>query len=327
MGFSDPLNPNFDPSSPNFRGKRLKRAREVFQEAQQNLVELLTVHSPKSKSSQPIVNVDREIKKINLRAESLGVLSNDRVINIFIKASNVIKKHGLNIGTELSQIYRRNSVDLNCERHMQIFNKFNIIPQFCFGCYKVQVEPRSLLELLKLFLIFDQISLPENNTRKCMIEIRPEISGFYKGLIYCSSIEGAYQIADYLEVIVKEKFGSVLSIAVKRGCSEYSLAFPDYKKINLSGAQHMNYNYNWKNIEEDYDDNIGTKHKAPIWPSLSCLSLSDVLIFRNWIDYAKGIGDSSAEFLNQDGVISQKVYKIAKARLDSYSWSDSSGPG
>ena len=63
---------------------------------------------------------------------------------------------------------------------MKVFNKFNIIPKFCFGCYKVLVEPRSILELIKLFVVFDQIKLVENNTRKCMIEMRPEISGFYK---------------------------------------------------------------------------------------------------------------------------------------------------
>ena len=216
----------------------------------------------------------------------------------------------------MSQTFRRNSVDLNCARHMQIFNKFNVIPKFCFGCYKVQVEPRSVLELIKLFVVFDQIKLSGNNTRKCMIEMRPEISGFYKGLIYCSGLEEAYQIADYLRMFVKEKFGSELPLAVKRGCSEYQMAFPNYNAINKSGAQLMNYNDDWKLIEEDYDSKNSTKRERIMSPSLSCLSLSDILIIRNWIDYAKGIGDSSAQLLNQNGVISQKMYKIARARLE-----------
>ena len=86
-----------------------------------------------------------------------------------------------------------------------------------------------------------------------MIELRSEISGFYKGLIYCSSLEEAYQIADYLEMIVKETFGSELPLAVKRGCSEYPVSFPEYKAINKSGTQLMKYNEDWKSIEEDYD--------------------------------------------------------------------------
>ena len=62
------------------------------------------------------------------------------------------------------------------------------------------------------------------------------------------------------------------------------------------------------------------KSKRTIPPSLSSLNLSDVLIMRNWIDYAKGIGDSSAQFLNQDGLVSKKVYEIAKTRLETHLW-------
>jgi hypothetical protein len=156
-----------------------------------------------------------------------------------------------------------------------------------------------------------------------MIEMRSEVSGFYKGLIYCSSLEEAYQIADYLEMVVKEKIGSGLPLVVKRGCSEYPIAFPDYKEINKSGAQLMNYNEDWKLIEEDYDSKNLIKSTRTIPPSLSCLSLSDVLIIRNWIDYAKGIGDSSAHLLDQSGVVSQRIYKSAKTRLETYSWTES----
>ena len=40
-----------------------------------------------------------------------------------------------------------------------------------------------------------------------MIEMRPEVAGFYKGLIYCSDLEEACQITDYLEMVIKEKLG------------------------------------------------------------------------------------------------------------------------
>jgi len=291
-----------------------------YAEAQGNLVQLLTSYISQKKSSQPIVKADQEIKEINLNENASGVISNDKIIHLFYKSSNIIKKYGLDLGTQLSQTYKRNSVEFDCKRHMQIFNKFNVIPKFCFGCYKVQVEPRSVLELIKLFVVFDQIKLSENNTRKCMIEMRSEISGFYKGLIYCSSLKEAYQIAGYLEMVVKEKIGSGLPLAVKRGCSEYAIAFPDYKEINKSGAQLMNYNEDWKLIEEDYDSKNAIKSKSTILPSLSCLSLSDVLIIRNWIDYAKGIGDSSAQLLNQNGIVSQRTYEMAKSRLERHVW-------
>ena len=72
-----------------------------------------------------------------------------------------------------TQIFRRNSINLNCERHHKAFNEFNIIPKFCFSCFKVQIEPKNILELFKLFFIFDKLELPKNNTRKCTVELRP----------------------------------------------------------------------------------------------------------------------------------------------------------
>ena len=165
----------------------------------ENLVEFLAYYGPQKEVSYPTVKVDQKIKEIDLKdikEKTSGVISDSKIIQIFCKSSSIIKRHNLELGTDLSQVYRRNSVDLNCKRHKSVFAKFSVIPKFCFGCYKVQVEPRSILELIKLFVVFDQIKLVENNTRKCMIETRPEISGFYKGLIYCSSLEESYEISD-----------------------------------------------------------------------------------------------------------------------------------
>jgi tetratricopeptide (TPR) repeat protein len=289
-------------------------------ELQENLHQLLATYVPQEEVLHPIVKVDHEIKKIVLKEKTSGIISDNKVIKLFCKSSSIMEKHDLEIGTNLSQIYRRNSVDLNCKRHKEIFSKFNIIPKFCFGCYKVQIEPRSILELIKLFIVFDQIKLVENNTRKCMIEMRPEISGFYKGLIYCSSLEESYQIADYLEIVIKENIGPGLHVAVKRGCSEYPISFPDFKAINKSGAQLMNYNEDWKSIEKDHDSISSLKFSNTIRPSLSSLNLGDVLILRNWIDYAKGIGDPGVHLLNQSSVFSQSIYRIARTRLETHPW-------
>tara|TARA_B110000037_G_scaffold186582_1_gene216643 strand:+ start:63 stop:680 length:618 start_codon:yes stop_codon:yes gene_type:complete len=198
---------------------------------------------------------------------------------------------------------------------MSIFNEHHIIPEFCFGCYKVQVEPRSIIDLIKLYVVFDQLELNENNTRKCMVELRPEIPGFYKGLIYCSGLKQANQIAEYLNRVVKKNIGSGLSAKVKRGCSEYPVSFPDYKEINNSGPQLMNYTEDWKVIEDSHDRKKPMKAKENLKPSLSGLNLNDVLIIRKWLDYARGIGDSSANSINHDAVQYLEIYNLAKARL------------
>ena len=38
---------------------------------------------------------------------------------------------------------------------MSIFKEHGIIPEFCFSCFKVQVEPNSVIDLIKLFVVFD----------------------------------------------------------------------------------------------------------------------------------------------------------------------------
>ena len=283
------------------------------------LVELLTIYDPQEEVLHPIVKIAQEIKDTNLKDKTLDVISSNKVIKIISKSSNIIKRYNIRLQTDLSQVYRRNSIDLNCKRHKAIFNKFNIIPKFCFGCYKVQVEPRSVIELIKLLIVFDQIKLDKNNTRKCMIEMRQEVSGFYKGLIYCTGLEEAYQIANYLEKVVEEKISSELSIMIKRGCSEYTISFPDYKEINKFGPQRMSYDEDWKSIEKNHDS-LNPIKSNKIIPTFSGINLHDILIVQNWIDYAKGIGDTSLNLLGQTKVFSPKIFKIAKKRIEKYPW-------
>ena len=284
----------------------------------QNLTELFASYTPDEGFLHPVARANEEIKKNYLKDKTIGIISDEKIIQLFNQSTSIIEKYNLKTETQSRQIFRKNSINLNCERHMKIFNKFNIIPKFCFGCYKVLVEPRSILELIKLFVVFDQIKFVKNNIRKCMIEMRPEISGFYKGYIFCSSVEEAYQIADYLEIFIKENIGSGLHAVVKRGCSEYALSFPDYKVINKSGDQLMNYNEDWKSIEEE--DNLlnSLKSNRIIIPTLPGLNLQDILVIRNWIDYAKGIGDASVHLLRQNKIFSQAIYNKAKKRSGKY---------
>ena len=284
----------------------------------QDLTGLFTSYTSDEGFLHPVAKVNKEIKKNYLKDKTIGIISDDKIIKLFNQSISIIKKYNLKTETQSCQAFRKNSINLNCERHMKIFNKFNVIPKFCFGCYKVQVEPRTILDLIKLLIVLDQIKLIENNIRKCMVEMRPEISGFYKGLIYCSNLEEAYQIANYIKILVKENIGSKMHIIVRRGCSEYPVAFPDYKEINKSGSQLMKYNENWKSIEEEYDLLNSLKSNRIITPTLTGLNLQDILIIRNWIDYAKGIGDSSVHLLKQNKIFSQTIYSKAKKRSGKY---------
>ncbi len=290
------------------------KIRPSFLDAEENMIGCLTVFIPKNLISNPIFEVNDKIRKINIKLNPNGIISDAKVIRLLSQSFNLIKKYKLNFETESSQIYRRNAVHLNCERHMSIFDQYKIIPKFCFGCYKVQIEPNNIIELIKLMMIFDQIKLKDNNTRKCMVELRPEITGSYKGLIYCSNLKQANEIASVIDIIVKENISSNLTSKVKRGCSEYPISFPDYKEINNNGPQLMNYNKDWMAIEEIYDEENHTLKDKKINQSISGLNLQDVLIMRNWIDYAKGIGDISINLLESYDFMNYFIYDLARTR-------------
>ncbi len=149
-----------------------------------------------------------------------------------------------------------------------------------------------------------------------MVELRPEISGSYKGIIFCSGLKQAQLIANHLDFIIKASIAPELTSSIKRGCSEYSISYPDYKEINESGPQLMNFNKDWKVFEESYDKKNSLYAEKIIRKSLYGLSLSDILIIRKWIDYAKGIGDPSADLLNQNILYYQHIYDQARSRTD-----------
>jgi len=296
-----------------------KKALEIkpdYFEAKENLISLLTSYIPQKDNPNLIVKANEEIRKVDIKDNASNIISDDQIVSLLSRSEDFISSFGLELRTKQDQIFRGNS--MNCERHLSIFDEHEVIPEFCFGCYKVQVEPRSIIDLIKLLVIFDQLELDENNTRKCMIEFRPEISGFYKGLIYCSDLNQANQIADHLDLIIKKSIGSELSAMVKRGCSQYAISYPDYKEINHTGPQLMNYKEEWRVIEDDHDKKELMHVKELKRVNLPGLNLSDVLIIRKWIDYAKGIGDSSADLLNQNTIQYHLIHDRAKARLNSF---------
>jgi hypothetical protein len=285
-----------------------------FYDAKGNLIKCLTAYTSPKAVSHPISEINKKIRKISIVPSAKKIISDAQVVQLFSKSLNILESDDLELETESSQVYRRNSVDMNCKRHMSIFDQHNVIPQYCFGCYKVQVEPRTIIELVKLLMIFDQLKLEDNNTRKCMIELRPEIPGFYKGLIYCSGLEQANKISDAVDVIVKENISSTLSAKVKRGCSEYASSFPDYPEINNSGPQLMNYNEDWIPIEDTHDRDNPIPPRKNLQPSLSGLNLQDVLIIKKWIDYARGIEDLSFNLLGNHALHDYDIFNEAQAR-------------
>ena len=126
--------------------------------------------------------------------------------------------------------------------------------------------------------------------------MRDQVNGNYKGYIYCSSLVEAEEIKEKInQIIVNEKFNT-FKIEIKHGCTEYYKSYPKFKKINFNGEQEFSYNKHWEEKEKfiDKQEPIRSKiNKKILLESIRGINLSDILIIKNWINYASLIGDTS----------------------------------
>ena len=283
--------------------------------AQNNLIHLINFFDPKKFKNNSIIKANNEIKRINKTVSVYKNISNKSLFDFYSKCKEIVKNNIQNLNFFDSQIHRRNGYNLNCERHHKAFNKYNIIPEYCFSCFKVQIELKTVTQLFKLFFIFDQLKLPKDNIRKCFIELRPGISGTYKGLIYSSSLDDAKNIKNYTKPILDKLIKNNFTVKIKRGCTEFDLAFPGYKDVD--SLDQIKYNQNWKIKEKLIDDEIlnGSKKGKKVFSrSLSGVSLGDVLIMNNWLNYAKLINDFSYKDITNEIFFSEYIFQAIKKR-------------
>ncbi len=128
-----------------------------------------------------------------------------------------------------------------------------------------------------------------------MIEIRPGISGMYKGFIFCESIDEAELIFKELKIILYNNLNKNFNLKIKRGCSEYYDKFPSYNDLTENA---LKYDSKWESYEKEFDkknpDLIFRKNPSP---TLKGMSLFDAMVFKNWLSIAKKYGDENWEIL------------------------------
>ena len=83
----------------------------------------------------------------------------------------------------------------------------------------------------------------------------------------------------------------------------------------------MSFPGEWKVIEDEYDSK-GSVIEAT-GKTVRGFSLLDALIMRNWIVYAKGVGDPSARKFDQTWVQTAEIHDIAARRIEKYPFSSS----
>jgi len=151
--------------------------------------------------------------------------------------------------------------------------------------------------------------LPNINIRKCMIETRSNITGKYKGLILSSSIEDAEIIKANIEEILNKNIKK-FSCKIKRGCTEYGLKYSNYNDLTDNA---MKYNPEWKKHEDLIDKKSPElSFEKKTRPTVKGLSLYDALVIRNWLVYARLIGDKSYEKVTNQIFYSKPIENTLK---------------
>ena len=240
---------------------------------------------------------EKEISLLSLNFKEGEKIKDESIVEILSQSRKIIKKHlKKKLFLKIDQIPRGGKKYLNCDRAFDIFANHNVMPEYCFSCYKVQINPKNVIDLIKLYFFFDIMYFENENLRKSFIDFREDEKN-YKGIIYCTTLEEAkkinYNVGKYLKINLDEG----IQTHVKRGCKEFAEKHPEFKNLEKDV---MTYKKEWKKIENEFDANNQKIYKSGERKLIYGLNLKDVLIFENWIDFAKINGDESYKSLTED---------------------------
>lgn len=281
-----------------------------FNQSTSGLINVLSQTEHCEKNNSDIVLTHNKLNQIEFNYSSQDFILNEKIKDYISKINNVVDNKLRNLEFNMTQTYRRHKPPLNCERHKKVFDAYNAIPKFCFSCFKVQIELDNVVDLIKLFIIFDNIKFLNNNTKKCMIELRPNASGKYKGLVYCSTIEESKIIFSKLTEVLNKNINANINCKIKKGCTEYTFKYPNYDNLKDDA---MIYNSEWEKYENLIDQqNPDLVFEKITRPTIKGLSLFDALVIRNWLAYAKLIGDESYTKITNQNFDSKFIERCLK---------------
>ena len=279
------------------------------------MIDILNYIVPKKNQNNHLLKLNEKILNHFSEEKFYKIPKYEVIIKLIDIIKDDLSKEEHNIIYNKTEIFRRNNENLNCARHFKVFNKFSVIPEYCFSCYKVQISAKNVSSLIKLFFLFNSNYLENNNVRKCMVETRSNVKENFKGFIYCRGLEEAKKVLKISKKKLIENKIDYKKIEIKHGCTEYYEKHPNFKEINYNGEQEMSYDKSWKKYEKLIDDNSPAVSERVINPTINKINLSDVLIIKNWLDYAEIVGDNSFEKIYISNVSSNFLSQILKNQI------------
>ena len=288
---------------------------ELKKNFKQPIIGLLNLLSQTEKiniSNSKIILAHKNLQRIKLEYSKDRLIEDSEIKKLIEKISLIIRENVNDLEFDGIQTYKEEKIPPNCNRHKKIFYTSNIIPKRCFSCYKIHIEISNVMELIKLYLVFNKIKLQNNNYRKCLVELRPEISENYKGVIFCESINEAELILNNLNPTLQKNFNKNLKCEIRRGCVEYYKNFPKYNNTN---NEKMKYNIKWETFEKNFDEkNPDLTFEKKFNPTIEGITLFDALVFKNWLTYARLVGDETYKNISNQIFSSKSIEERIKLK-------------
>lgn len=283
-----------------------------------SIIYLLNFIKPKIKIANNLLSANEKILSLNNKIKT--EIPNDILLKeILEKSDEYVKEYCSEIIYNERQIFRRNLERLDCNRHFKVFNRYKVIPKYCFNCFKIQIITEDVVELIKLFFLFNQSFIEKSVLRKCMVETRPNVGGNYKGLVYFKNLEDCLRNLDILKKKLIETNIKIKLIEIKHGCTEFYKEYPKFKDVNINGKQKMNYKQEWNKYENIVDSEYIKRNKEDTLftgSTINLLTLSDILIIQNWFNYADLLGDKSYKKIFKNKIRVNLLDKVLKNQYE-----------
>lgn len=175
-----------------------------------------------------------------------------------------------------------------CEFYKDVDNLYNIIPPPCMNCWKVVVVPKTIMQLLQLLQIQEEMVKADPYCFcKCGIELREDVERNYGGYFYCNGMEQGLVRLHQVREKVLPILGEDTTIILKRACTEIERKYgPSNTWDSLVTPQ---WTATWERIQSVFKTHKGFS-KQPL--------LIQKHIMMKWIARATSIGDPTIPELN-----------------------------
>ena len=152
----------------------------------------------------------------------------------------------------------------------------------------MQIEVASIDNLLQLTVFLVKEKNLNQYIMKTMIETRENISGRFKGLIYCQGLNDAEEVLDFIN---KANLPFIDRAFIKRGCTEFYSVFPEYEKLNEDDYEVISDDW-WPSSEKSFlnsSRNFKLPVVSPMRSHKEAFGLKDILIINKWFNHLKRI--------------------------------------